>query len=440
MKPKNQTRYALAMTAAGAMSFALLGPTGQATAEGGATECPRTLECEWVPAAYAQTGEPDDLGSYGSYDVSDRPNTNKINKIVIHDTEETYDDTIKIFQDPNRYASAHYVIRAKDGHVAQMVKNKDVAWQAGNWYVNAQSVGIELEGKAAGNLYTPQQYAATAKLVRYLAAKYDIPIDREHILGHDNVPAVDTAHIAGMHWDAGPHYDWNLLFALLGKPTVPTAGPGSDYVTINPVFRKNIQSVRDCEENVDIPPQPTNALPLYSAPSKDAPRWSDPGEHTDGSPGTNCAQDTGAWARTGLSYVVAERKPGWTAIWYQGGKAWFESPRGTRTTTPGSGLVVKPKAGKDDVPVYGVAYPEAAEYPAEIPPRALSPLPYTLKAGQAYAGGSEAPNGYYYAMSFDGSYEKDRTMVVGGTKYLNIQIGGRLGFVKAEDVDVARER
>ncbi|MEV6103376.1 peptidoglycan recognition family protein [Streptomyces sp. NPDC051940] len=439
MTPSQRSKAALSLVATGAFSLALLGPAAHAGADEPGVECPRTLDCEWVPAAYTQT-DPADVTSYGNYDVSERPATNRVRYIVIHDTEETYDDTIKIFQDPQRAASAHYVIRAADGHVAQMVRNKDVAWQAGNWYVNTHSVGIELEGYAARNEFTPQQYAATAQLVRYLAAKYDIPLDRQHIIGHDNVPGINTPRIAGMHWDPGPHYDWNLLFSLLGKPTLPTGSAGSRLVTVNPVYKKNIQAVRDCETNADIPPQPSTSLPLYTAPSKDAPRWRDAGEHIDGSAGTNCAQDTGAWVFSGQKYVVAERQPGWTAIWYQGGKAWFPSPDGVRTTTPQSGWALRPKAGKDEVPVYGAAYPEKAEYPAEIPYYTINPLPYTLKAGQEYASGGETPDGYYYAMSYDGSLPLDRTLVPGAAKYYTVQIGARIGFVKADDVDVVRLR
>ncbi|WP_419994032.1 N-acetylmuramoyl-L-alanine amidase [Streptomyces boninensis] len=441
MTSSQKTKLALALTAAGAFSFALLAPAGAASAEGGATECPAYLDCDWVPAAYAET--PD--GNYGNYDTSERPKTNKIKYIVLHDTEETYDDTIKIFQDPARQASAHYLVRSKDGHVAQMVKNKDVAWQAGNWYINGQSIGIEQEGKAAegAKWYTPELYRSTAALVRHLAAKYDIPLDREHIIGHDNVPSLTTAKIAGMHWDSGPYWDWNYFFTLLGKPTVPTGGPGSDLVKINPKFKENIQAIRDCEQNVDLPAQPSSLLPIYTAPSTDAARHSDPGEHPDGGAGTNCAQDTGAWVSSGMSFVVAERKPGWTAVWYQGEKVWIKTPAGQRVLTPQSGYVVKPKAGKESVPVYGGVYPEKGEYPADMADeeKATSEaLPYTLKPGQAYAGGGTAPNGYYYAPTFDSSKPYDHTFFPGATKYVTVQIGSRIGFVKRDDVDIVRER
>ncbi|MEK8142002.1 N-acetylmuramoyl-L-alanine amidase [Streptomyces sp. M10(2022)] len=140
-------------------------------------DCPRGLECDWVPAAYEQTADPADKETYGNYDTADRPHSNKIKFIVLHDTEEDFDTTLKIFQNPLRQASAHYVVRSSDGHVTQMVKNKDVAWQAGNWHLNTQSIGIEQEGIAAeGPSGTPRDVplnghsgAAPCREVRHTA-------------------------------------------------------------------------------------------------------------------------------------------------------------------------------------------------------------------------------------------------------------------------------
>ena len=52
---------------------------------------------------------------------------------------------IDLVQDPT-YVSWNYSLRSTDGHIAQHVKAKDVAWHAGNWYVNAKSIGLEHEG------------------------------------------------------------------------------------------------------------------------------------------------------------------------------------------------------------------------------------------------------------------------------------------------------
>ncbi|MDQ3825808.1 MAG: N-acetylmuramoyl-L-alanine amidase, partial [Actinomycetota bacterium] len=95
----------------------------------------------------------------------------------------SYDSAIAAFQDPHRRVSAHYVIRSSDGQVTQLVHTKDVAFHAGNYWFNMHSLGIEHEGVMVDGArwYTEQMYQASARLVRYLAARYHIPLDREHI-------------------------------------------------------------------------------------------------------------------------------------------------------------------------------------------------------------------------------------------------------------------
>lgn len=443
MKPKQRNRLVAATATAGALITTLLGPATHAGADPVRPDCPRGLACDWVPAAYEQTGDPADKETYGNYDTSDRPRTNKIRFIVLHDTEEDFDTTLKIFQNPLKQASAHYVVRSLDGHVTQMVRNKDVAWQAGNWYVNSHSIGIEQEGVAVDGAtwYTPKMYRSTAKLVRHLAATYDIPLDRRHIIGHDGVPPTSASGTRGMHWDPGPYWDWNRFMALLGRPTVPTASARSELVTISPDFKENKQAFRDCEKGVDLPVQGSSAVPLHTAPSADAPLFSDPGLHPDGSPGTNCAADWGSKISATQQAVVAGRAPGWTAIWWYGRKAWLRTPAHTRTTTPTAGHVVRPRKGRAEVPVFGVAYPEKSEYPADFAePRVGAPLGYTIKAGQSYPGGDEAPTGYFHAPTIDSSHPYDHLYFRGGEKYVAVQIGHRIAFVKASDVDVVRVR
>jgi hypothetical protein len=71
-----------------------------------------------------------------------------------------------------------------------MVPAEHVAWHAGNWYVSAHSVGVEHEGVAIQGAawYNEQLYHSSARLVRYLAKRFNVPIDRNHIVGHDNIP------------------------------------------------------------------------------------------------------------------------------------------------------------------------------------------------------------------------------------------------------------
>ena len=134
-------------------------------------------------------------GDYGNHDLANRPKTGKIDYIVIHDTEGTWQGVLNLVQDPT-YVSWQYTMRSSDGHTWQHVKANDVAWHAGNWYVNMHSIGIEHEGFAAqgATWYTEALYRNSAKLVRYLAAKNNIPLDRAHIIGHDQVPGTVPSH------------------------------------------------------------------------------------------------------------------------------------------------------------------------------------------------------------------------------------------------------
>src|SRR5204862_448465 len=103
-------------------------------------ECPNRLDCEFVPAAYTPNSSTDP-SDYGDYDLANRPDDGlDVRYIVIHDTEVDFATTLQIFQNPLSYVSAHYVVRSSDGHIAQMVATKNVAWHAGNWYVNGHAI------------------------------------------------------------------------------------------------------------------------------------------------------------------------------------------------------------------------------------------------------------------------------------------------------------
>lgn len=426
------------------VQHAQLARLGLATPPAGFTpECPSSLDCSFIPAAYQQNSS--DPGDYGDYDLADRNHAGypKITTIVLHDNEGTCPGTIAEFQNPAAYVSANYEVCSGDGHVTQMVPDEDVAWHAGNWYINAHAIGIEQEGYAVqgATWYTQAMYHSTASLVRYLAAKYDIPLNRQHIIGHDNVPGPNASYIPGMHWDPGPYWNWSYFMTLVGRPIVPTAVPSSELVTIDPDFATNDQVTTDCEGAGEaLPAQSSSFVWLRTAPSATAPLYDDLGLHpgTAGTAGTTCADDWGDKASAGQQFVVAGRQGQWTAIWWEGDKVWFENPpaRALHATVPSSGWIVRPKAGLASIPTYGTAYPEASAYPAGIPVETQSTLPYTIEAGQSYALGGTAPTDYYYSPDFGD--QVTRTNVTGTTKYLEIQLGHRIAFVNAADVDVVR--
>jgi hypothetical protein len=403
-------------------------------------ECPNDISCEWLPAPFELRGDGSNVGSYGNHDPSDRPNNQKIEYIIIHDAEGYFDGTTALAQNKN-WVSWHYTLRSSDGHIAQHLKAKDVGWHAGNWFVNAKSIGLEHEGFAAaqGAWYTEAMYRTSAKLVRHLALKLEIPIDRQHIIGHDNIQGILPGNVRGMHWDPGPYWDWTHYFDLLKAPFKSTGTPRTGLVTINPDFETNQPDFFGCENS---PPDPDPCSPagsssviLYSEPSFDAPLVNDVGRCPDG-PGTMYISDHCARASAGQQYAIADRQGDWVAIWYLGQKAWFHNPADNPQADWSRGFVVTPKAGKDTIPVFGRAYPEPEAYPAGIPVQPITPLQYTLSAGERYVAGPTFNGEYYRATTWDWSSPGDGTVVRGDLEYVQIQFGHRIAYVFKDDVDI----
>ncbi|MFE5400104.1 N-acetylmuramoyl-L-alanine amidase [Streptomyces sp. NPDC056580] len=403
--------------------------TGLRTAEADDVECPKSVSCESVPAPYEEFGDND----YGNHDLGDRPQSQRIKYIVIHDTEGSWDGVMNLIQDPT-YVSWNYTIRSTDGLIAQHVKAKDVAWHAGNWDINARSVGIEHEGflTSPDAWYTEAMYRSSARLVRYLSRSYGIPLDRQHILGHDNVPGPTAASVPGMHTDPGPYWDWRHYFQLLGHPFKRTGGKHSALVTILPDYAANQPVYTGCATKGEpCAAHGSSEVRLYSDHDESAPLIKDVGLGTTPTDGVN---DLSSRVSTGQRFAVADRWGDWTAIWYLGQKAWFHDPRKQPTAVSASGLVVTPKDGAASIPVYGRAYPEKEAYPAGVPAQSVVPLKYTIPAGQKYAVGDLMPGEYYYAVTFTPDSHR---VVVGKDLYYEIQYGHRVAFVRAADVTVS---
>jgi hypothetical protein len=399
-----------------------------------AAECPGGLACRVVPAAYAQNSS--DPGDYGNYDLASRPDDGlAVRYVVIHDTEVAYEPTIALFQNPLAYVSAHYVLRSSDGEVTQMVPTDDVAWHAGNWWINSHAVGLENEGFAQQGYdwYTDRLLLSIARLTRHLADRHGIPIDRDRILGHDEVPGPTAAFQAGMHWDPGPYFDWSRLFELMGAPIT---GAGGDrlgrIVTIRPAFATNTPPVSACAGGsiVPQPERPANFVYLHTGPSEDAPLLSDPflaGSAVEpGGVGSTCANDWGDKAVTGQTFAVADRAGDWTAIWYGGKRAWLHDRNG-RTTVAGSGTLVTPKAGRTTIQVYGRAYPTSVS---------TATLGYAIPAGQVYVADELVGADYYSASTFDAP--ETYRLITGETRFYKISFNHRAAFVRESDVDVLR--
>jgi len=145
-----------------------------------------------------------------NFTVANRPIDYPIDMVVIHDIEGSASSAIQAFQNPDRDASAHYVVDY-NGAITQMVLEKDIAWHAGNWDYNTRAIGIEHAGFASTNLYTTAEYNASARLLANICSKYGLVLNRTNVIGHAEVP--DPFHPGEFggdshHWDPGPYWNW----------------------------------------------------------------------------------------------------------------------------------------------------------------------------------------------------------------------------------------
>ena len=140
-----------------------------------------------------------------------------VSSVVIHATEGSYAGAISWFRDPRAGLSAHYVIRASDGEIAQLVAEADTAFHARGF--NRSAIGIEHEFDPDHGIgYTDALYRSSASLVCAITRRYGIPADRAHIRGHSELPGTD-------HTDPGPAWDWSRYMSLVGACAGPIASP-----------------------------------------------------------------------------------------------------------------------------------------------------------------------------------------------------------------------
>ncbi len=144
----------------------------------------------------------------------------EINYIVIHTVQGSLGSAVRTFgsDDLSYPRSAHYTI-GKDGEVIKSVRARKEAWHAGtsplgsggkyeSRVLNENSIGIEHAGFVDDpNFPTQDQYLASAALTRYLAELYEVPLDRNHIVGHEEIKSAKG--------DPGPNWDWDYYMDLV---------------------------------------------------------------------------------------------------------------------------------------------------------------------------------------------------------------------------------
>jgi N-acetyl-anhydromuramyl-L-alanine amidase AmpD len=122
--------------------------------------------------------------------------------VVIHMTDGSYEGAHAWLLNPKSQVSAHFIINVSGTYDA-LVKPTDTAWHCGvvknpSWKLlkpginpNLYTIGIELALRT-GQKPTWAMTRRVANLVREMCQRFNIPIDRDHIIGHREIRADKT--------------------------------------------------------------------------------------------------------------------------------------------------------------------------------------------------------------------------------------------------------
>ena len=138
--------------------------------------------------------------------------------IVWHIADGTFNGTVSWEKNPASQTSSHFVL-GENGEIAQLVPLTEAAWTQGkvnnpthplvkmrkNVNPNLYCISVECEGfwKDTKGKLTDKQLKAAAWLTSYIVEEVDriygveIPIDREHMIGHCEINPVTRSHCPG---------------------------------------------------------------------------------------------------------------------------------------------------------------------------------------------------------------------------------------------------
>ncbi|HEX4207728.1 MAG TPA: peptidoglycan recognition family protein [Ktedonobacteraceae bacterium] len=335
-------------------------PTGDYSAAVNCILDPNIFDCTLPQTTYPPCNYEDRSGT--SYPLP-------VNYVVIHDTEGSLQSALDVFQNPDPKtsagAAANYIVDS-DGTVYQITHDTTFTYNVGNYWYNQHSIGIEHVGFDATGFqwYNATQYLGSAKLVAYLLKKYNVPLDRNHVVAHGTVPSPFSGSIN--HVDPGPYWMWDYYFGLIHQQGVPFPHVNNTAHTID-LHTQSHLSRGGVETPADF-----NFFYLYNGPSTTSgliPQATDPTDITD--------QTNNVEADISYYYLAKVKDPAGTGdtmyeIWYgeddhahdpnqpasskyyaDGKLAWVAVPSGTKVTE-GSGTPVSLNlSGASAAKVYG---------------------------------------------------------------------------------------
>ena len=133
----------------------------------------------------------------------------------------------------------HYIVDADGSRVGQFRPETDTTWHAGNYYYN-ETLGRHRARRHAPAIpagYSDGLYETSRKLVKSIRTRWNVPLDRKHIVGHYQIPdgnndrarrrracadTLDTCETsanyggADNHRDPGYNWQWCQYMEQLG--------------------------------------------------------------------------------------------------------------------------------------------------------------------------------------------------------------------------------
>lgn len=155
-----------------------------------------------------------------NYTASSRPTSYPIKYVVIHKVQGSAASAASWFQNSASNVSAHFTYNNSSGYCYQSVREKDIAWHAGNWTYNTQSVGIEHGGYVTNNDTANVCYQESAKETKSCIIYYSVLYSRTRVVGHSEVPGAT-------HTDPGPYWNWTYYMSYVN----PGGGGGTSPTT-----------------------------------------------------------------------------------------------------------------------------------------------------------------------------------------------------------------
>ncbi len=158
----------------------------------------------------------------------------KVDLIILYTTEHTAEDAMDLWRKSDSM-SGHYMV-TRNGEVWQFLKDADTGWHAGNHEYNLRSIAVAVEGYAEPENAEDQtnsvpfptylQLESLTHLIKWLCDRHQIPVDRAHIIGKNQVPGVSTKEFPAsgpQFWGGasnkispGARWNWEQLMEKLG--------------------------------------------------------------------------------------------------------------------------------------------------------------------------------------------------------------------------------